>query len=1653
MACVALRDSVRALAKSCAAGGVHVPGAVVAMRELVHARAESAAAAAARDKADALALEEARALPQADAAEFPNFAAVSVAAVPLVVAGRRDDGGSATVLSSRVVAGAGVVYDVQYAVGGRVGRDVGESRLVLDVENARRPRRGAAAPGGTERSLGAAPSEPSATDRAIAAETALRTKTRELERVRRERDSLAEAEKEESARLALAHERRRAALRDASRARGDAVRTEAGAAALAETSYTSGVLAGAEERDADALAVRDQAARDRAHDRAALEADVARAREVAVEAERGREREQTKRERAEGCADAERVVSETALAERDALMQRSLSGIVDFLMPSGDGGALTKIRSFDALLTSPSALDDTSRRQADYIRAAMRCFDGLADLLSGGDAERLEVVFGAFDASMAKRRRVRGASERVLVALKDNIATAWQNHTQVGDYTAATQVLSLAIVPRMRDFGWRDQIRAFVSRVVPVTTGSDVLVLQFPQGVRRGDYWRRGVCVAVSEVGCFDVRPLPTTGSGRLICFVEDRVPADRVRHADSLICTKHDVQTAANLAMDRFPGARRDVISRSGWTRIGIERAALTAAFLRDPSVVVQADGGASTARRKTKWFLKEGVPRLLKRLNRRLADAGLRRSSEAHFRGLLAGPGYAKLTAELCTCVKCRDLGFVVYDLLRSVVAACSFSISVSIQERLYNQIDAEERFRSGEFRSHLKEESHVAQHCLCYLLSSENEPCFREPCVHGRKDGSTLSPPKTMEEIVAPRRLTRRDHEDECMVCYGDEGSLLCCAYCARAAHKECIRRHHNDLGGSSDSWTCWDCVRERSLEQHDGSCAACDGHAFLMGDLRSLAAVADAKIRDGVASGDLDGATVLEENGDASIVGVWARSVVAKSDVDLRAYHGHIAQDVCTTPYQKFVTSTLKDHEYTTIYDYWAKQSAKLHMEGTCEGQGNKGVSCSGRAFTCNNPTSATRAQYPDVPWAIFPSSPDQGGPAYLRTFRRSWSDSSRQDSFDTAVTLFAEEGEYRKAHPWLTTNAGDMSDGASNFRSTPAALYNMQSPYPTYKATSVSGHGKDVVDADNGVEQPKLRAAVDAGSDLTCASQYVAACDARRHTGVVNMRVEIDRSLDLTAEEKKRRKSIVGIGDAHFYACPYGGDLRTWEVFSRRLSIEAGRLVGIGPGRVVSRALLVSDHLLDRHALDVASAALTYPGESALPTDQQLLVNPAPFLSPDQKKTAAVAKEAAVEARDAAREERAVARRAPLVATFRNLRPHACPNCLAKFSSPARLRSHRLRGCGSSAAGRAERRLAHDATTIDALLAKSDGDLADALEARAELGLDLVTATFAEGALGFTCEEQLDAAGAPSLFRELAWALPSIPRHLVRGALVRVEAHRFGPAARDEVGMGWRSAFYYGTVQSRNGDIISVLYSGHASGQEHESHFSHVEIGTRPPSSGDVDDQTLQTSHEPAVVASVEPLGAAAAALDQVGFEVVDVGGTAAPTYSRAKELLEHAARPISAVETRMLNIWKKTKKEARDAAQNSAARDVARAARAAGVAAVDDDEVPSSDDDADDPMEMDTSPDGDANADGGADGGADAANDDPTDGYMAQLAGVGVRELRRRLREERGDSTPLASVRAADLAPSDLRTGESKAQATLDLLRQRLATVLAGGSP
>jgi hypothetical protein len=63
--------------------------------------------------------------------------------------------------------------------------------------------------------------------------------------------------------------------------------------------------------------------------------------------------------------------------------------------------------------------------------------------------------------------------------------------------------------------------------------------------------------------------------------------------------------------------------------------------------------------------------------------------------------------------------------------------------------------------------------------------------------------------------------------------------------------------------------------------------------------------------------------------------------------------------------------------------------------------------------------------------------------------------------------------------------------------------------------------------------------------------------------------------------------------------------------------------------------------------------------------------------------------------------------------------------------------------------------------------------------------------------------------------------------------------------------------------------------------------------------------------------------------------------------------------------------------------------------------------------------------------------------------YYAQLENLGVTELRRRLRVERGENTVLSKVSKSDLSTQDLATADSKRSATLELLRRRLATVYA----
>jgi hypothetical protein len=60
-----------------------------------------------------------------------------------------------------------------------------------------------------------------------------------------------------------------------------------------------------------------------------------------------------------------------------------------------------------------------------------------------------------------------------------------------------------------------------------------------------------------------------------------------------------------------------------------------------------------------------------------------------------------------------------------------------------------------------------------------------------------------------------------------------------------------------------------------------------------------------------------------------------------------------------------------------------------------------------------------------------------------------------------------------------------------------------------------------------------------------------------------------------------------------------------------------------------------------------------------------------------------------------------------------------------------------------------------------------------------------------------------------------------------------------------------------------------------------------------------------------------------------------------------------------------------------------------------------------------------------------------------------RLESLGVTELRRRLREERGENTELSKVSKSALSTQQLATADAKRNATLELLRRRLANVYA----
>ena len=630
------------------------------------------------------------------------------------------------------------------------------------------------------------------------------------------------------------------------------------------------------------------------------------------------------------------------------------------------------------------------------------------------------------------------------------------------------------------------------------------------------------------------------------------RLALDRVQHVGSVVCTPHEVKMAAYLAAERFAGARPDADTRPGWTRLGVARSEIIGKALRSKAFIARSDGGASTARKGVKWMLKFGKPIFLAKMNKLLAAAGQTPISPPSFYELVSGPEYEQLTPDKCCCSSCRDLGFLGFELLRQIVCDVAPSIGDSATgtvTALLGCIDEEERYRCSEFLGHLKEEDSCPMHCLRLMCSPFNEADFRCDCTHKRSDGTHRTPPPTMDQQHADRAVRSDDWDDACCLCYDESETSQClmCAYCANVAHKKCIKcALGNDLPDTTSEWTCPSCVAEHDTIAHDERCLKCEMFFHLIADIEDFCQLA--LIASKQKQLPMDAPT-------------WAVAKLKFVEKDLLAYFAHLIRDKNQGMFQHWCFGVVEKSPtaWTDLMDYWAKQGALKQKHATCELIANKGVSCHGRMYTFKNPSQDVRDAHPLVPWKkSYPVTLEEGGPALCREFRRSWSDGSRQTAFDTGATMLAEDIEFKATHPWLAADGhvGNMSDGASNYSSTHSVLYYLLNPHLNAKCISVEGMGKDEIDRDNGSEQGKLRTAR-ANSDLTFTGQYIKACNARRHKGVINARVELDTSLDITSAEKKKYQAINRIGELKLHDTRSASQLRSWELFSRKLSEAAG----------------------------------------------------------------------------------------------------------------------------------------------------------------------------------------------------------------------------------------------------------------------------------------------------------------------------------------------------------------------------------------------------------------------------------------------------------------------------------------------------------------
>ena len=128
-----------------------------------------------------------------------------------------------------------------------------------------------------------------------------------------------------------------------------------------------------------------------------------------------------------------------------------------------------------------------------------------------------------------------------------------------------------------------------------------------------------------------------TTGGVNSLPVCGFVAPASDVRHCDDPYCTRYAVQEATKHGLGLYPGAPAPII-KNDLPRTLVESAESCATFLRSADAVARPDGGMNTAKKGTKYLLKEKPTVLLRNSNKLRAAAGIRPFAKNTFIALLA-------------------------------------------------------------------------------------------------------------------------------------------------------------------------------------------------------------------------------------------------------------------------------------------------------------------------------------------------------------------------------------------------------------------------------------------------------------------------------------------------------------------------------------------------------------------------------------------------------------------------------------------------------------------------------------------------------------------------------------------------------------------------------------------------------------------------------------------------------------------------------------------------------------------------------------------------------------------------------------------------------------------------------------------------------